>query len=503
MNSRFIVICIALSLFSGCTLPPSVPSPTVSPTPSPVPTASPTTSPAPIASVTSPQWVKLSGSSLRLTFQNPSNAQVEIDRRDTNGSQPFVKVADLIAGATQFEDSGLHSPWRYDYQFIAHLGSQTAAPVSLLNVFLVPDVSATPSPAPTQTPAPTPTPGPTGIILPPISGTPVNVPSNSNLQNAINAASAGTKLMLSGSYSVSGLSLKSGVNLVGAATINGDIKGSNLSNVRVDSLTLKGTITLDDSVSNLWLTNNVFDSGNKANDLVFHGGHDIHILNNTFQNASDIALLGWVLQNSDISYNLFQFSSEHLHLFWGASGPNNPDNVKITHNIFRRSKRYTMELQGGPNTLEVAHNWIGDWLASDLTGNCLSTTMSIATGGSGPNTTSYHVKVHDNMVGYFPANPPLGSGCGNTGSAYELMGSDLEGWNNLEFGLWKGGPLTGWTTPAWKWHDNIKIGSTLSSYPNPAGEDHYQAPAAGNYVNNKVVPDGSILFPNMNWAYTN
>jgi hypothetical protein len=458
-------------------------------------TPTPSVAPLPPAAILNIVPTPLSNPGIHFTFENPSKAEVEIDRRDTNGSGTFQKIADLPAGATTYDDLGLHSPWRYDYQFVSHLGSLVGKSTQLLNYFL--NVAS-----PTPTVAPTPTPVPSGgrPVLPPVSGNAVLVPNSGNLQGAINAAASGTKLVLSGNYS-GAITLKSGVNLVGPATISGDIRGSNLTNVRLDSLTLNGTVTLDDTALNLSLTNSTFDAG-KTNDLVFHAGNDIHIINNTFQNASDIALLGWVLKNSEVNYNLFQNSSEHLHLFWAASGTN-VDNVKINHNIFRRSKRYTMELQGGPNTLEVAHNWIGDWLASDLTGNCLSTTMSIATGGSGPNTTSYNVIVHDNIVGYFPANPPVGSGCRNTGSAYELMGSNLDGWNNLEFGLWKGGPLTGWTTPAWKWHENIKIGSTLSSYPLPAGEDHYQAPAPGNYVNNKVLGDGAIPLPDMSWAYTN
>lgn len=531
--SRFFIGFLGAAFFLGCDLPPGVaptptpspeptlpaaatPSPTAKPLPTATPSAFPTSSPvpspmteAPPLSIVNGSVSALSNASLAFTFLNPSNAAVEIDRRDTNGNQKWVTLVDLPEGTTSYKDLGLHSPWRYDYQFIAHRGTSEAAPFQLINLLLLADGtlqwSGHPAPtnAPTATPAPTPTPAGGRPVLPPVPGNAVNVPSGSNLQNAINGAQAGTKLVLSGSYAVNNLTLKSGVNLAGAASIHGDLKGSRLSNVRLDGLTINGTLVLDDSASNVWLTNNVFDSGHKANDLVFHGGNDVHVVNNTFQNASDIALLGWVMKNTEVNYNLFQNSSEHLHLFWAESGPNNPDNVKINHNIFRRSKRYTMELQGGPNTVEVAHNWVGDWINDDIRNNCLSTTMSIATGGGSPGGTSYHVKIHDNIVGYFPANPPLGSGCGSTGSAYELMGSDLEGWNNLEFGFWKGGPLTGWTTPAWKWHDNIKIGSGLSSYPNPAGEDHYQAPAPGNYVNNKVVPDGAIPFPSMDWAYTN
>jgi hypothetical protein len=287
------------------------------------------------------------------------------------------------------------------------------------------------------------------------------------------------------------------------------VSTNNGSNIRIDGISFAARTTgeyggeLNVTGSNIVVSNNTFTGGSSTN--VESGGvNGAKIMFNTINSAGDIGLLMFGPKNTRVDCNSFTNNNEQLHLFWGASGPSNPDNVTVDHNQFHHTHRYVMELQGGPNTVEVAHNWTGDWADADFQSDCLSTTFSIATGGSGTGTTSYHVKVHDNVMGAPPsdAKSHIGSGCGGIGSPYELMGSDLEGYNNHEWGQWDGGPLTGWTTSAWRWHDNVKYGSDVTTYPGAAGEAGYQAPAAGNYVDNSCKAASAATFPAASWAAT-
>ena len=335
-----------------------------------------------------------------------------------------------------------------------------------------------------------------------------------------NTAASGSAIVLApGTYNLnSTLMVPGGVSLSGQPGVVFNNTGSssaptvqtNGDNIRVDGITFNGntqanyTGTLVIGGDSITISNNTFNGSSEVH-IYFSGLSNALIASNSINGASNIGLMGYVPTQTQIVCNTFVENNEELHLFWGASG-SHVDNVSVSHNIFRRSHRYTMELQGGPNTVEVAHNWVGDWLDADIQGYCLSTTLSIATGGdsSVPGSDGQNVTVHDNVVGDPPSGAlsAISSQCGGIQSPYELMGANLSGWNNYEWGAWTGGgPLVGFTTPAWTWFDNERVGSGLSAYPPPQGENGYQAPAPGNYANNRVVDTGPVL-PDPSWAFT-
>jgi hypothetical protein len=147
-----------------------------------------------------------------------SNQGFLIQRRTTNGGDPFVTVENVSSNTLQYTDYGLNSSWLYDYQVITESSNGNSSPSNIATVQVLGAGSPAPTPIPSQSPIPAPAPGPTP------TGTIVNVNSSmsaASIQSTMSSAPAGsTVLFAAGNYNVSGLNVPCANNLTVSGPAN-------------------------------------------------------------------------------------------------------------------------------------------------------------------------------------------------------------------------------------------------------------------------------------------
>src|SRR5205823_14665230 len=117
----------------------------------------------------------------------------------------------------------------------------------------------------------------------------------------------------------------------------------------------------------------------------------------------------------------FDRVTEGIHLMW-ILGNRVPCRTKILYNQFRHIAHFAVECQGDANGLEVAYNWVDDWVPQRS-----QMALSVATGGTSQlKDLCYGVKVHHNVIG---GNNLRDAAAGTPDvyySAIEAMGQDVQ-----------------------------------------------------------------------------
>lgn len=490
------ILPIFLSLICACTT--TFPG-TGTTTPPPV-----TTPPVTLAPPTGFAGKAVSGTEIDLTWVDAAQGKVvyKIEHISTVGREGDVFIS-IPAGSSSFNVTGLNPSWQYDFTLTAFdpaSGAAIGSPITITVQTQVP-VVVTPPPV-TTTPPPV-----TTVPVPPsqlgaVTGSPVPVPAGSNLVSVFASAKSGQNLVLaSGSYSLSSdTTLPAGVNMSGPLSAVINVSGSGMirmnGNSRIDGITISGNLKA------LYLQG----SGDQITNCTINGSEisfepaptNGKVVGNVFNDAH---IYGYTPFNFDISYNTSNHStgSDIIHLSWFGFDINKPTNVTITHNIWNDTTGpYIMEMQGTPNGLDISHNWAGNW--ESLPTNCFVTMYSIATGKDlTSGIYAHNVNVHDNVLGSWDGLTQA-SGCGGNGGPFEIMGDNIQIYNNVAFGKnWSGWGLVEWTTPAWGLHGNVLVGG---SNPNGYGTFvGYQAPAVA--PNNTALALNAIPFPAASWAFTN
>lgn len=305
--------------------------------------------------------------------------------------------------------------------------------------------------------------------------------------------------MLLCATTASGVDLQSGrVNDGAGATVGEGFKGA-LANATVRGYTFTGKGLLVSGSSNLLITDCVFQGLNERAIDYFGGMADVTIRRCKFLNIrADGAILGWNAVRSHVDDNVFDNCYEGFHGFWGGNR-GGPDNCTILRNTFTRVQHFALEQQGNPDGLDIAFNWVDNWLPapsqmgfSIATGGDSGTIDLNAPGMATSPRTSHRVHAHDNFIG----GVNLRSANNDAFCVFELMGWDVECDHNLGIGAWNAAFLVGLNSPAAKLHDNVFCG--VSGHLDKTGiapEDRWQEIPAANLTGNKFLPLGAMQPP--------
>lgn len=337
----------------------------------------------------------------------------------------------------------------------------------------------------------------------------MNIVPGDNIQQKINVSSPGETVNFApGTYNVgSALQLPGGRTYTGnGAVLNWTSASNSLGIVngggaKFSGLTFNGGgLNVKSNISGLIVSGCTFqniqsNSGTTDAGILFNGLSDSSVTHCSFSKCmGDAGILGWNPLRCHFDDNSFDGCHENMHLFWGTVAPQ-PCFSTVNRNVFNHTIRYSLEMQGCPDTLEVAFNWSDNPAPADKATMIFSLPLSDSQSNPVP-VYSRNVRVHHNYlggtglvpVGTFPWHEDGKTGF-NRSTAFEFGGNGSQLYNNVISGQFLIGILFTCTTPAWSYHDNVFAGCKPDGGGLFQGEARGVLPLPANIFGNQILPN--------------